>query len=383
MTYLPVDHLATEPLAAKKLVCDSTSMSYSEVVENTRNAGEYILSCQQSDGAILWFDQGKLDPWDHTEAAMGLTICQHYEAAKRAYQWLAQHQNSDGSWYAKYFGEDLDDNDLDSDNKDSNNKDRNKIETNFVAYPATGLWHYYRCTSDKAFVTTLFPCVEKAIDYVLAQQADDGDIQWALSSQEELPRDALVTACASILRSLECAISLAKALGQVKPHWHKGYLQLADALKNKPWRFDRTWESKERFSMDWFYPILSGIYTHDEAQQRLDLRWSEFVEDGLGCRCVSDEPWITIAESCELTLALIASDRSLEAQNLYRQLLEWQDQDGGFWTGYSFRDNVIWPREKTSWTAAAILLASDALFDMTPASQLFISPSHLLFTQNT
>jgi len=39
----------------------------------------------------------------------------------------------------------------------------------------------------------------------------------------------------------------------------------------------------------------------------LQTRWSSFVEHELGCRCVSDEPWVTVAESCELTLALLAA----------------------------------------------------------------------------
>ena len=39
--------------------------------------------------------------------------------------------------------------------------------------------------------------------------------------------------------------------------------------------------------------------------------------------------------------------------------------------GVTFPDRVIWPDEKTSWTAAAVLLAYDALNDLTPASGLF------------
>ena len=53
--------------------------------------------------------------------------------------------------------------------------------------------------------------------------------------------------------------------------------------------------------------------------------------------------------------------------------------------GVTFPDGVIWPEEKTSWTAAAVLLAHDALHDITPAGRLFShgfwngteSPSHV------
>ena len=45
--------------------------------------------------------------------------------------------------------------------------------------------------------------------------------------------------------------------------------------------------------------------------------------------------------------------------------------DGSYWMGVTFPDAVIWPEERTSWTTAAILLAYDAVTDMTPASRLF------------
>lgn len=375
---------------------------------------KYIRHQQHADGAIPWFNGHKLDPWDHTEAAMGLTIAGHWQDAYRAYQWLNTTQNPDGSWYAKYFGRDdcggneenkkeLNENENENENeKDTidsgpQDKDRQKIETNFVAYPATGLWHYYLVTNNLEHTQQLFPMIERAINYVVRNQHAEGDIQWANSTCEKLPKDALVTACASVLRSLECAIKLAKTLGYTgqptesptneKPHikpnladtWTLAYLKLADCLKNKPWRFDRTWESKQRFSMDWFYPVLAGIYTQHEAQLRLASRWDTFVNPQVGCRCVSDQPWVTIAESCELTLALIASGQKDKAQTLFQQLLHWQDtKDGGFWTGYNFRDDAIWPDEKTCWTNAAILLALDALNTLTPAATLFTAPSDIL-----
>jgi hypothetical protein len=37
----------------------------------------------------------------------------------------------------------------------------------------------------------------------------------------------------------------------------------------------------------------------------------------------------------------------------------------------TFPDGVIWPEERTTWTAAAVLLAHDALHNITPASRLF------------
>lgn len=332
------------------------------------NTVRYLKYCQQPDGAIPWFPQGKLDPWDHTEAAMALTIAGEYSFFKEAFDWLARRQNDDGSWYANYHWQ-LDGTLLP--------EATGKIETNFLAYPATGLWHYFLVTQDQSYVIKMFPTIERAMDLVIAHQNPEGDIQWAISRTENLPHDSLVTACASILRSLECAILLSELLDKPKPGWNAAYLKLYDALKNKPWRFDRTWESKARFSMDWFYPILSGAYTPAEAALRLTKRWNIFVEPGVGCRCVSDEPWVTVAESCELVLALLAAEEKQKAEQLFLQLQCRQDTDGGYWTGYNFKNNAIWPKEKTSWTGAAILLAADALYQLTPACRLFTQPSSI------
>ena len=39
-----------------------------------RSTVNFILTTQNEDGSIPWFTNGKTDPWNHTEAAMGLSI---------------------------------------------------------------------------------------------------------------------------------------------------------------------------------------------------------------------------------------------------------------------------------------------------------------------
>jgi hypothetical protein len=39
--------------------------------------------------------------------------------------------------------------------------------------------------------------------------------------------------------------------------------------------------------------------------------------------------------------------------------------------GVTFPDGIIWPEEKTSWTAAAVIMAWDAINRITPAAKLF------------
>ena len=97
------------------------------------------------------------------------------------------------------------------------------------------------------------------------------------------------------------------------------------------------------------------------------------MERGLGCRCVSDEPWVTVAESCELVMALLAAGDHARAVEVYSWLQQWRSSDGAYWTGYQMVEDLLWPDEKPTWTAGAILLAADALTEHTRAAKLFCS----------
>lgn len=324
---------------------------------------DFILSCQQSNGSIPWFEDGHADPWDHVEAAMGLSIGREYRAAEKAYRWLADTQLEDGSWWAAYGADGCD--------------NGARRESNFVAYIATGVWHHYLITEDIGFLRFMWPAVERAIGFVLNLQTEHGDIHWAVDVHNRPREDALVTGCSSIYKSLECAFNIAITLGFERGDWLAARNRLGEVLRHKPERFDRTWESKARYSMDWFYPILTGVVTGSQAQTRLKQRWHEFVEHELGCRCVVDEPWVTVAESCELTLALLAAGDHARAVTLYSWLHQWRLDDGSYWTGYQFVQDVLWPDEKPTWTAGAILLAADALTEHTAAAKLFTEVSLL------
>ncbi|MDD2606058.1 MAG: phenyltransferase domain-containing protein, partial [Desulfobacteraceae bacterium] len=61
-----------------------------------------ILDTQRDSGEIPWHTGGKTDPWDHVEAAMGLGVAGHLDAARRAFAWMKRQQLEDGSWYAAY-----------------------------------------------------------------------------------------------------------------------------------------------------------------------------------------------------------------------------------------------------------------------------------------
>lgn len=312
-----------------------------------------IIATQLPSGEIPWSRGEKTDPWDHVEAAMGLVVGGHLEQARRAFTWMQSMQLADGSWFAAY--------------RKGTPEDRTR-ETNMSAYIAVGVYHYFLVTGDRRFLESMWDTVRRAIDFTVGHQLANGGICWAVSPQGTVDPMALLTGSSSIYMSLKCAIAIASELGQVPTPWIGARGRLGDAIRNRPNLFNMT---KSRFSMDWFYPVLCGAVTAEAAARRIERQWKKFVVEGLGVRCVSDQPWVTIAESSELVLALSAMGNLEKAHIVFNWLSEHVFDDGSFWCGFTFPDMTRWPEEKITWTNAVVLMAADALFNLTPAGQLF------------
>jgi hypothetical protein len=184
----------------------------------------------------------------------------------------------------------------------------------------------------------------------------------------KIDRMALLTGSSSVYMALKCGLAIAERLGYERPDWAEAMKKLRRAIRTKPHLFNM---AKSRYSMDWFYPMLSGALTGQEAQDRLDRYWKKFVVKGLGIRCVSDHPWITMAETSELSLALTAMGNRELAEIVFGWIRDRTFEDGSYWCGFTFPDMVIWPEDKLTWTNAVVLMAADALYHMTPASRLF------------
>ncbi|MFD6416989.1 prenyltransferase [Streptomyces sp. NPDC060194] len=305
-----------------------------------------ILAVQRADGAIPWFRGHHLDPWDHTEAAMALDAAGEHEAATRAYEWLVRHQNPDGSWYAAYH------------DGDSTRPTDRGAETNFVAYIAVGVWHHYLATGDEGFLDRTWPAVLAAIEYVLALQQPGGQIGWKREADGTAVDDALLTGSSSIYQALRCALAIADERAEPQPDWELAAGALGHALRRHPERF----LDKNRYSMDWYYPVLGGAVSGPEAKARLEADWDRFVVPGLGVRCVDPNPWVTGGESAELALALWVTGESDRALEILQSVQHLRDPETGlYWTGYVFDDDAVWPRELTAWTAGSLLLAVAAL----------------------
>lgn len=312
-----------------------------------------IAQMQKENGDIPWSRDGKTDPWDHVEAAMGLCIGGYIDQARRAYEWLAQIQLEDGSWYAAYLnGEPLD-------------KTR---DTNISAYIAVGLFHYYLITRDIEFLRHMWGTISTAIDFAISLQAPTGEIYWAKSPDFKIDHMALLTGSSSIYMSIKCALAIAGILNFEKPLWKTALTKLGDAIRNGYHLFNMT---KSRYSMDWFYPVLSGAITGSDARKRIGQHWKKFVVEGMGILCVSDRPWVTIAETSELILALCAIGNYKIGEVVFNWICDRKFEDGSYWCGFTFPDMVIWPEDKITWTNGVVVMAADALYQISPASSLF------------
>ena len=197
------------------------------------NFAKYILSCQDPEGGIRWEPNSKLDPWDHIESAMGLDVLGFEAESKNAYNWLRAYQESDGSWLSLFHS----------------SEKNNLKETNFSSYIAVGMWHHFKNFNDKNFLDEFWPVLDAAIEFTLSAQSEDGDFFWAKDNKNWLD-DSLKTGCSSIYMSLLCYKKIAHEIDKRDRVSDTQINNLRDCLKNKPLRFDRNWESKERYSMD-------------------------------------------------------------------------------------------------------------------------------------
>jgi hypothetical protein len=126
-----------------------------------------IAELQGRDGMIPWFEGGHCDPWNHVEAAMALSACGMYTEAEAAYEWLADRQLADGSWFNYYLAQGV---------KDP------RLDTNVCAYVATGVLQHFLVTGELDTLSRHWSMVEAAVDFVLRFQRPDGSVLWSVDA---------------------------------------------------------------------------------------------------------------------------------------------------------------------------------------------------------
>ncbi len=322
-------------------------------IEDTAAAIEAV---QLRNGMIPWFEGGHADPWNHIEAAMALVLAGRRRQADRAFEWLAATQLPDGTWCRYHLAEGIED---------------PRRDPNVGAYVATGAWWHYLCTGDLGLLEAMWPVVEAAVGFALRlQQPGGGEVLWSMDPDGQVGRYALLTGTSSIQHSLRCAVAIAECLGSERPEWEA-------SPPTAWWKLDRPparqlcapsgagpWTGITR---SWREPV-SG----ESAHERFDGRWSEFVLEGVGVRCVSDHSWVTAAETAECVMALDAVGRRAQAVELLDWTRHLRHHDGSYWTGCVHPECVRFPGgERSTYTAAAVVLADHALYGFGRSAGLF------------
>lgn len=317
-----------------------------------RATGESIAALQRDNGQIPWFPGGHCDPWNHVETAMALDVVGLHDEAVAAYGWLRDTQLPDGSWYQYYLNDEI---------------EQDKFDANTIAYIAVGVWHHWLMTGDRAFLQEYWPVVDQAIAWVLELQRPEGDIVWARHSDGTPFSFSLLTGSSSISHSLKTAIAIADELGHERPSWRPAAAALCACIRDN----EAAFAPKKRWAMDWYYPVMTGVVRGQAGLDRLRSGEEKFIIEGAGVRCVANQDWVTSAETCEAVLAYLALGETEMAHTLFEWAQCNRDDDGAYFTGMVFPQQVNFPGgERSAYTAAAIVLAADALSAASPASRL-------------
>lgn len=321
----------------------------------------WLASLQLATGMIPWYPGGHADPWNHTEAIMALAAGGRWREVDAGFAWLASTQLPDGSWCWYHVPGGVED---------------PRRDPNAAAYVATGAWWVYRHDGDRTRLQERWGMVEGAVEFALRLQRPGGEVAWNLDADGVVGVTALLSASSSIAHSLRCALAIAALLGYERPHWARALARLAAAVASAaaPAQLGRpaAFVAKDRWAMDWYYPVLSGALDRSAARRRLARRWDDFVIEGRGTRCVADHPWVTAAETAELAMALDAAGLTGAA----REVLGWtghlRDHDGAYWTGRVHpAGGTFPPGERASYGAAAVVMARSVLADEGPVAGWF------------
>jgi len=70
-------------------------------------------------------------------------------------------------------------------------------------------------------------------------------------------------------------------------------------------------------------------------------------------------------------MALDAMGDAVRAREVFATIQHLRHEDGSYWTGWQFANSRHFPGDRSTYTAAAVILAADALADRSPAARIF------------
>ena len=316
--------------------------------------GESIARVQDRSGAIAWPD-GHVDAWDHVECAMALSACGLREPARRAYRWLRETQRADGSWARSV---------------ESGRVTDPAAESHHAAYVAVGAWHEYLVTGDERHALTMWPTVRRAVDWALGLGTTRGEVLWerdaagragdvraAVRVREHPPEPALRGGAGRAGR--RPAAGLGARGGPARARWCA--------------RHPEAFADKSRFSMDWYYPVLGGAVRGagrgPPAGGGVGRR-SWFPGSASGASATS--PWVTGGRDLRAgARAGRARDARPGARGCSRACSTCATRTAPTGPAGSSPTRRRCPRERSTWTAAAVVLAADALAGFSGGAGIF------------
>ena len=143
---------------------------------------------QLPDGMVPWYRGGHADPWNHVEATMALAAAGRWAEVERGFDWLAAQQLPDGSWCTFYVADGV---------------TEPRRDPNVCAYPATGAWWCSQLGGGPALLETVWPMIERAVNWCLGYQRPGGEIVWSVGPDGVPGNFALLAANSSLqLRQL-------------------------------------------------------------------------------------------------------------------------------------------------------------------------------------
>ncbi len=320
-----------------------------KTIKNRLNpAKDWIIQNQNRSGSINWDHRGKCDPWDHCECLIALAIYEEWDSFNMGIEWFFNNLNPEGQIASEFINEKV---------------SKSYYESHHAPYIFLPLYQKFLIDNDIDYLGKYKKQIQAIYNSTLAFADSEGFLFWA-KNENGFSDNSLITASCSVHISLKTYEKIADILELENNH--NKILLNQEKINSK--RFDRDGVSRKRFSMDNYYPFLCGIGDDELIRKTLN----DFYKDGLGIKCVVEEPWVTFAESSEFIISLVKMNKKEDAKKILEEIMRFQDSRGIFPTGYQYKLDILWPDEFSTWTNAAVIIAADCVFGISKESNVFL-----------
>ena len=303
------------------LIARSPKSPASSPARRSRRRSTRSRRCSSPTATSRGYPGGHTDPWNLVEAAMALDVGGRFAEAERAYDWLRAMQHPSGSWHAYYEGDAVKEHTLDT------NVDLLRRQRRVAPLPR----HRRHRLPRRALPG------RGARDRLRARQPAP-DRRDRMGRRPATPRRQGRAAHRLVEHLLVVAVrDRGRRTPRTRPPRLGAVARLARHRDRAPARaLPRQGTLGDGLVLPDPRPACCAATRPKHASRR---SWDTFVAPGRGVRCVSDQPWITAAETCELVMALDAIGLHDRARDLFASVQFLRHDDGSYWTGMNFPDD--------------------------------------------